>query len=98
MKPPIRGLRRKKVKPGRRLLAVRASPDGAVTYSPASAVPSARRGLTSLFGMGRGGSHALCLDFLFPGRGPSPARYDFGEVTDTAYTLFSFGCYQELFV
>ena len=34
---------RKKVKPGRRLLAVRASPHGAVTYSPASAVPSARR-------------------------------------------------------
>ena len=31
----------------------------AVTYSPTFAVPSARRGLTSLFGMGRGGSPAL---------------------------------------
>ena len=26
------------------------------TYSPANAVPSARAGLTSLFGMGRGGT------------------------------------------
>ena len=32
---------------------------GAVTYSPAFAVPSARRGLTSLFGMGRGGTPVL---------------------------------------
>ncbi len=31
----------------------------AVTYSPAFAVPSARRGLTSLFGMGRGGAPVL---------------------------------------
>ena len=31
----------------------------AVTYSPAFAVPLARRGLTSLFGMGRGGAPAL---------------------------------------
>ena len=30
-----------------------------MTYSPAFAVPSARRGLTSLFGMGRGGSPSL---------------------------------------
>ena len=36
-----------------------ASPKVAVTYSPASAVPSARQGLTSLFGMGRGGALAL---------------------------------------
>ena len=32
---------------------------GAVTYSPTFAVPSAWRGLTSLFGMGRGGTPAL---------------------------------------
>lgn len=31
----------------------------ATTYSPTCAVPSAWRGLTSLFGMGRGGSPAL---------------------------------------
>ena len=31
----------------------------AATYSPTCAVPSAWRGLTSLFGMGRGGSPAL---------------------------------------
>ena len=31
----------------------------AITYSPTFAVPSAWRGLTSLFGMGRGGSPAL---------------------------------------
>ncbi len=32
---------------------------GAVTYSPTFAVPSAWRGLPSLFGMGRGGTPAL---------------------------------------
>ena len=32
---------------------------GAITYSPAFAVPSALQGLTSLFGMGRGGALAL---------------------------------------
>ena len=32
---------------------------GAATYSPTFAVPSARRGLTSLFGMGRGGTPVL---------------------------------------
>ena len=32
---------------------------GAVTYSPDFSVPSARRGLTSLFGMGRGGTLVL---------------------------------------
>ena len=31
----------------------------AATYSPTCAVPSAWRGLTSLFGMGRGGTPAL---------------------------------------
>ena len=31
----------------------------AATYSPTDAVPSARRGLTALFGMGRGGTPAL---------------------------------------
>ena len=31
----------------------------AATYSPADAVPSARAGLTSLFGMGRGGTPPL---------------------------------------
>ena len=46
---------------------------GAVTYSPAFAVPSAWRGLTSLFGMGRGGSPALSPPWsflLFPGPVP----------------------------
>ncbi len=33
--------------------------EGAVTYSPAFAVPSAWQGLTSLFGMERGGTLAL---------------------------------------
>lgn len=39
-------------------LAARAGRKGAATYSPAlrGAVPSARAGLTSLFGMGRGGA------------------------------------------
>ena len=32
---------------------------GAATYSPGLPVPSAWRGLTSLFGMGRGGTPAL---------------------------------------
>ena len=45
----------------------------AVTYSPAFAVPSARRGLTSLFGMGRGGAPVLwppeCLCAHAPDRG-----------------------------
>ena len=31
----------------------------AATYSPTCAVPSALRGLTSLFGMGRGGTPSL---------------------------------------
>ena len=31
----------------------------AATYSPTNAVPSARSGLTSLFGMGRGGTPTL---------------------------------------
>ena len=35
-----------------------------MTYSPDFSVPSARRGLTSLFGMGRGGSPALLPPFL----------------------------------
>ena len=69
------------MRPGRLLPAVRASFYGAVTYSPTFAVPSARRGLTSLFGMGRGGSHALSdptryrrLDFIpFSARGLGPA-------------------------
>ncbi len=42
--------------------------EGAVTYSPTFAVPSAWRGLTSLFGMGRGGTprcHHLSFS-LFP--------------------------------
>ncbi len=39
----------------------------AVTYSPAFAVPSARRGLTSLFGMGRGGAPALSPPWCLPG-------------------------------
>ena len=38
---------------------IRPSVKGAVTYSSAFAVPSAWRGLTSLFGMGRGGAPAL---------------------------------------
>ena len=34
-------------------------PKTAATYSPTLAVPSARSGLTSLFGMGRGGTPTL---------------------------------------
>ena len=41
------------------LSEVRGSEQGAVTYSPTFAVPSAWQGLTSLFGMGRGGALAL---------------------------------------
>lgn len=44
--------------------------EGAVTYSPAFAVPSARRGLTSLFGMGRGGALALWPPLSFVPYGP----------------------------
>ena len=39
---------------------------GAVTYSPGFPVPSALRSLTSLFGMGRGGTSALWPPCLFP--------------------------------
>ena len=39
---------------------------GAVSYSPGLPVPSAPRGLTSLFGMGRGGSPAPSPPCLFP--------------------------------
>ena len=45
-------------------------PRGAATYSPAFAVPSARRGLTSLFGMGRGGTLALWPPLSFVPYGP----------------------------
>ena len=50
---------------------------GAVTYSPTFAVPSARRGLTSLFGMGRGGTPELSppWSFFFHGRRISVSRY-----------------------
>ena len=49
------GKGKKKPRPN---LAARAGRKGAATYSPAlrGAVPSARAGLTSLFGMGRGGA------------------------------------------
>ena len=55
---------------------------GAVTYSPYSpdfSVPSARRGLTSLFGMGRGGTLVLWPPyslFLFPSGNSLPALCD----------------------
>ena len=40
--------------------------NAAATYSPTCAVPSARSGLTSLFGMGRGGALTLLPpDYLF---------------------------------
>ncbi len=41
---------------------------GAATCSPGFPVPSARRGLTALFGMGRGGTPALLppFPFIFP--------------------------------
>ena len=42
-----------------------AASKGAVTYSPTFAVPSAWRGLTSLFGMGRGGAPALSPPWSF---------------------------------
>ena len=57
------------------------SSKGAVTYSPDFSVPSARRGLTSLFGMGRGGTlvlwppYSLFL-FLFPLGNSLPALCD----------------------
>ena len=54
---PLREARRlphEKKRPGRR--RVPASRKVAASYSPACAVPSATAGLTSLFGMGRGGS------------------------------------------
>ena len=35
------------------------------SYSPTFAVPSARRGLTSLFGMGRGGTPVLSPPYFF---------------------------------
>ena len=68
---------RKESRPGR-LSSVRPASRAAVTCSPAFAVPSAPRGLTSLFGMGRGGAPVLSppWSFAFPGRappgGPSP--------------------------
>ena len=40
-------------------MSVSALSEGAVTYFPTFAVSSAWQGLTSLFGMGRGGSLAL---------------------------------------
>ncbi len=52
------------------------SSKGAVTYSPDFSVPSARRGLTSLFGMGRGGTLVLWPPyslFLFPSGNSLPA-------------------------
>ena len=55
------------------------SSKGAVTYSPDFSVPSARRGLTSLFGMGRGGTLVLWPPyslFLFPPGNSLPALCD----------------------
>ena len=51
---------------------------GAVTYSPDFSVPSARRGLTSLFGMGRGGTLVLWPPYfiLFPPGNSLPALCD----------------------
>ena len=61
----------KESRPGR-LSSVRPASRAAVTCSPAFAVPSAPRGLTSLFGMGRGGAPVLSppWSFTFPGRAP----------------------------
>ncbi len=55
------------------------SSKGAVTYSPDFSVPSARRGLTSLFGMGRGGTLVLWPPyslFLSPSGNSLPALCD----------------------
>ena len=49
---------------------------GAVTYSPDFSVPSARRGLTSLFGMGRGGTLVLWPPYFFPPGNSLPALCD----------------------
>ena len=49
----------------------RASRKGAVTYFPTFAVSSAWQGLTSLFGMGRGGSLALWPPEFFIPLSPS---------------------------
>ncbi len=54
----------KECRPGR-LSSVRPASRAAVTCSPAFAVPSAPRGLTSLFGMGRGGAPVLSRLGLF---------------------------------
>ena len=65
------GRGQKECRPGR-LSSVRPASRAAVTCSPAFAVPSAPRGLTSLFGMGRGGAPVLSppWSFTFPGRAP----------------------------
>ena len=65
------GTGQKECRPGR-LSSVRPASRAAVTCSPAFAVPSAPRGLTSLFGMGRGGAPVLSppWSFPFPGRAP----------------------------
>ncbi len=59
--PPLAAARtraQKQASSGSRV-ALRGRLEGAVTYFPAFAVSSARRGLTSLFGMGRGGAPGL---------------------------------------
>ena len=62
----------KKQKKGEEPLERLLPPNSAPTYSPAPrAVPSARAGLTSLFGMGRGGSPPLWAPFhSSPGDSP----------------------------
>ena len=58
-KPHCHGTKKRKALPARLLEGLPLENKMAATYSPACAVPSARSGLTSLFGMGRGGTPTL---------------------------------------
>jgi hypothetical protein len=61
-----KGLQRYRYKKEQALnIVFRACIKKAATYSPTFAVPSALRGLTSLFGMGRGGTPSLKPPLLF---------------------------------
>ena len=61
----------KREAPARTVVSVSALSEGAVTYFPTFAVSSAWQGLTSLFGMGRGGALTLWPPWSLAGRMPS---------------------------
>ena len=78
-------MQKKKERDSLRIISLkRLSPvEGAVTYSPAFAVPSAWQGLTSLFGMGRGGE--MCIrDRLNTSERPIANKYCEGKVKRTS--------------